>query len=364
MVNRIAIGGILCACALFGAAAQAAVPWHQVAFEPANPQPGQPFQLRLSGSMPDTCGVAYERTELSSSGLRVHLSRPGGLICGDAVTPYEIRIDVTAAVGNFEVSGHYPVHVSLSDQAGSRDIAFGLLNVVEAGRAQLPDAGFWVADASGRYPTGGSGVGFNIERQSDAIALIAYYYDPQGQPRWYFSAGTAGRNEYRGELLQITGGQQLFGLYRPPGDMSAFSRIDVGFTNRSHGEAWVSQALDTGILAEVQVQPVSLVRFGFRTETTAATLAGRWVLVDLGRESGSGTVVNLEAAPQLGPDHVRATDPRTQVTVDCSIVTEQRDQPPVSCALSIESSRAAVLNNNSFNELRSPDGNFRLIRLD
>lgn len=343
----------------------AAAPWHQLSFDPPSPEPGQAFSMTLSGSMPDTCGVRFDGIEFNGSSVHVRLSRPeGAQICGQAITPYRIDIDASTAIGTFNVSGHYPVYVEITDSAGSRDIAFALLSVAERNRGKLPDAGFWVADPAGRHATGGSGVGFNIERQADALALIAYYYDLQGQPRWYFSAGPGSTSSYRGQLLEITGGQQLFGLYRPPGDMQAFANIDVGFDNQGRAEAWLSQPLDGGVLSEVQVQAVSLVRFGFRTQANADGLAGRWVLVDLGRESGSGTIVNLEAAPTLGSNHARAMDPRTAVVVDCGIISEQLDQPTRSCSLSVDGSRAATLDNNSFDELRSPDGNFRLIRLD
>ncbi len=342
----------------------AAAPWHKLSFSPPDPAPGESIALRLQGQMPDTCVAQFTGVSFAEGSLRVRLQRPVGVICGQAITPYTIDVDLTAAIGTIDVAGSYPVHVELSDASGTRDIAFALLTVADRNEQVVPEAGFWVADRAGRFATGGSGVGFNLEHQDGAIALIAYYYDSLGQPRWYFSAGPSDRRSYRGELLEIVGGQQLFGDYRPPGDMIALGNIDVAFDANGRAEAWFSQALDGGVLAEVRVQPVSLVRFGFRTSASTASLAGKWVLVSLGRESGSGTVVNLVAAPSLGASHLRLEDARTEVVVDCGQVIEQIDQPPASCSLFVANARAATLDNNGFKELRNTEGNFRLLRLE
>jgi hypothetical protein len=366
MINRTLIGGILLLGLIHAGSAVAAAPWHQLSFNPPDPAPGEPFSLRLEGQMPDTCGVQFSGLSFEGGVLRVRLQRPTGtgVFCGAAVTPYTIDVDVTAAVGTIAVASSFPVHVELTDGSGTRDIAFALLTVADRDKQVEPEAGFWVADRAGRFATGGSGVGFNLEHQNGAIALIAYYYDSLGQPRWYFSAGPSERRSYRGELLEIVGGQQLFGDYRPPGDMVAFGNIDVAFQDNGRAEAWFSEAVDGGVLAEVRVQAVSLVRFGFRSSASTESLAGKWILVDLGRESGSGTVVNLVPAATLGTDHLRLEDTRTEVVVDCGPTVEQLDQPPASCSLFIADTRAATLDNNGFKELRNSEGNFRLLRLD
>lgn len=364
MINRALIGGIF----LFGLGhaglVEAAAPWHKLSFIPSDPAPGEAFSLRVDGQMPDTCGAQFAGLEHDGNSLRVRLQRPTGVFCGQAITPYSIEVDVTAAIGTIAVASNIPVYLELQDEAGSRDIAFSLLVVADRSKRVEPEPGFWVADRDGRFATGGSGVGFNLERQSDALALIAYYYDSLGQPRWYFSAGPSERRAYSGELLEIVGGQQLFGSYRPPGDMTAFGTIDVAFIESGRAEAWFSQALDGGILAEIRVQPVSLVRFGFRTGTSTASLAGKWVLVDLGRESGSGMIVNLAAASTLGSGHVRLEDRRSEVVLDCGVISEQIDQPPASCSLFLSNARAATMDNNGFRELRNSEGDFRLLRLD
>jgi hypothetical protein len=364
MINRALFGGIFLLGLGAAGIAEAAAPWHKLSFVPPDPAPGEAFALRLEGQMPDTCGVQFTGLDYDGSKLHVRLQRPTGVFCGSAITPYSIEIDASAAIGTIPVESNIPVHVALQDEAGTRDIAFGLLSVSDRSRRVEPEPGFWVADRDGRFATGGSGVGFNLERQGDAIALIAYYYDSLGQPRWYFSAGTSERRSYGGELLEIVGGQQLFGSYRPPGDMIAFGTIDVAFADSGRAEAWFSQAVDGGVLSEIRVQPVSLVRFGFRTSASTASLAGQWVLVDLTGEGGSGTIVDLKPAAALDNGQLRLQDLRNQVVLDCGVIIGQIDQPPASCSLFIADARAATLDNNGFNELRNSEGSFRLLRLD
>ena len=80
-------------------------------------------------------------------------------------------------------------------------------------------------------------------------------------------------------------------------------------------------------------------------------------------DQGSGTVVNLEANSGDNPFRLRLQDRERDLILDCVVQTEKLDQPPALCVLAGVGLQF-TLDNNGINELRSSDGQTRLIRID
>ena len=100
------------AALLAGPASAQSLPYAQVETSPANPVPGDPVVLRLSGEWPDGCIPDESRTSLSQAGtaLRVHFNYAGfDGTCTAAVTPWSLDVPV----GPLE-EGKYTVDVTLA----------------------------------------------------------------------------------------------------------------------------------------------------------------------------------------------------------------------------------------------------------
>jgi len=361
MLTRTQISALLLLLAGLAHSALASAPWHLVSTEPATPAPGQPFLIQIDGTWPNGCPFSVSPVSRDGQQLRVRLQQEG-TVCTDALRPYRVSIDPAPYLPAGLDAGDYQVFVETEDQDRLRPIAFGSFSVQPQTKIISPEPGFWVADGSGAYPDSGSGVGFNLERQADALALIAYFYDDKGDPRWYFSAGDTQRSSYAGDLLEIRGGQNVFHPYQPPSDMQSFGRIDLSFIDRSHAVAWFSQPVDASILSELRIMPISLVRFGFKAGTSIEALSGRWMLLNLSRDGGDGSLIDLQPNANAQALEISLRDVRNDVSLDCGIVVDNLDQPPGLCVLTSADGRVPM-ENNGINELRSADGDTRLIRI-
>lgn len=333
---------------------------HLVSTEPLAPTPDQAFLIEIQGTWPNGCPFSVSPVTRVGQALRVQLTQQGG-VCTEALRPYRISIDPAPSLPRGLEAGAYQLYVAADAGSGVRTVAFSAFSVQPAAKVVRPEPGFWVADPSGAYADSGSGVGFNLERQDDAIALIAYFYDSAGDPRWYFSAGDTLRTNYSGDLLEIRGGQAVFQPYQAPRDMRSFGRIDLSFSDLGHAVAWFSQPEDASVLAGLRIMPISLVRFGFKAGTSIAALSGPWMLVNLGKDGG-GSLIDLQPDAAAQPLEISLSDERNDVRLSCGMVVENIDQPPALCVLS-SSAGSVSLENNGINELRSADGNTRLMRI-
>ncbi len=92
-----------------------------------------------------------------------------------------------------------------------------------------PEVGWWWnPDESGR--------GFFIESQGGIVFLAGYFYESDGRATWLVSGGSnSDPYSYQGRLLRVTGGQTLFGDYRPPDAPTDAGPISLRFTDDQHG---------------------------------------------------------------------------------------------------------------------------------
>jgi len=86
-----------------------------------------------------------------------------------------------------------------------------------------PHTGWWWNPAE-------SGRGFSIEVQGNNAFIVAFMYDDNGNPVWYFAAGPmASPTRFEGDWLQFSGGQTMTGPYHPPATPQKAGRVTVDF---------------------------------------------------------------------------------------------------------------------------------------
>jgi hypothetical protein len=110
-------------------------------------------------------------------------------------------------------------------------LLLALLFVTQAalGQSVPPESGWWWNPAE-------DGRGFFIEVQGGTLFMAAYFYAEDGRATWVVSAGPmTGDTSYTGRLLEVRGGQTLFGAYRAPTSQSDVGQVRIDFASAGHG---------------------------------------------------------------------------------------------------------------------------------
>lgn len=332
--------------------------YHRVSTVPEAPQPGQNFLVRIQGTWPNAC--AFELLPLSVNGQDIQVTvRQTDAICADVLREYTLTVDPSTVAGSgFPAAGSYRVRFNLRlPDGGLRLLGFRSVPVQpNNARAIELETGFWNTDAAGPFQTSGMGVGFNMERQGNALFFITNMYEDGGRATWYLSAGNLVGNHFRSDLLQTFGGQPLFGSYRGPQGYRWAGQIEVEFEGPAEATLWYSKPAGEGILDGLSLQPISVRRFNFALGNTAQALTGRWVFTP----SGSGSdlapqFLNLVVdGAQSSSSSVLLRDSGSNATLRCALDTQRVDGPPKSCEYSRNGVVVARFSNNSLTQL---DGN-------
>ena len=92
-----------------------------------------------------------------------------------------------------------------------------------------PQTGWWWNPAE-------SGRGFFVESHDGVTFIGAYFYDEDGHPKWLVAGGAnADSYNYTGNLLDLSGGQTLYGAYVAPGSPNVVGQVSVHFVDDTHG---------------------------------------------------------------------------------------------------------------------------------
>jgi len=92
-----------------------------------------------------------------------------------------------------------------------------------------PQTGWWWNPAE-------SGRGFFVESHDGATFIGAYFYDGDGHAKWLVAGGAnADPYNYAGDLLDLSGGQTLYGAYVAPGAPNVAGQMSVHFADDTHG---------------------------------------------------------------------------------------------------------------------------------
>ncbi len=262
---------------------------------PATVVEGDKFSLLLTGTSPDGCGLARDSIKILADEITVVFIRGGGAlgICTEGLTPFSFPISIFNA-GEVAKAGTYKVRIELApiqhnSQTANKLLAFALVPVTPLGkRAVLPETGQWSFEEGGTYASSGSGVGFNIERQDQVMVNVSSLYGSDGSPEWYINSGKLVANTLSSELFSISGGQSLFGAYKPVKEVQYNGNVQLEFNSPAHGTAWFTQPIDEGLLSGLKLMPISITRFNFGFGPGALALSTRWALVSEGNSSIEG----------------------------------------------------------------------------
>jgi hypothetical protein len=114
---------------------------------------------------------------------------------------------------------------------GCRSLLVALLFATQAalGQGVPPESGWWWNPAE-------DGRGFFIEVQGGVLFMAAYFYAEDGRATWVVSAGPmTGDTSYTGRLIEVRGGQALFGGYRAPTSQADVGELRIEFASAGHG---------------------------------------------------------------------------------------------------------------------------------
>ncbi len=345
---------LLTACLLsLSATAQALV--HRIETVPANPLPGENFQIRVSGQWPNTCPLQLMPVVVNGAQIDVAV-KPRELVCGDAVTPYSITFDPGLAAGaGFPAAGDYRIRYLVKDATNNEKLlAFRLIDVDVANRrAAEPEAGFWTLDSAGEFQPGGSGIGFMVERQGNTLAVTTNTYLLNGQPTWYLSAGEVSGSVFRADLLRSIGGQPLWGTYRGPQSALPVGSLDIEFDSDSQATFWFTQSSGDGLLDAIDVMPISARRMNFALAPDGQALAGTWSYSPTSTASRvSTTLIQFVYRPDRSSTTLAVlADPQKGFELQCVLDAARRDSAPKSCQLLAGGIEAARFDNNSLSRL-------------
>ena len=341
--------------------AMAQISSHRIETIPAQPAPGSAFQIRVSGSWPNTC--APEVMPVVVDGINIDVSvRQRDQICGDAITPYSVTVDpASAAPTGFPRASVYRVRFSIKDAINQpKLLAFRTVDLTAADANDIqPESGFWTPDALGEFATSGSGIGFMVERQGGTLAMTTNAYTLNGQAAWYLSAGSLVRSSFRGDLLRSIGGQPLWGTYRGAQSVEPAGSVDIEFLTNSTATIWYARPSGEGIFDELELMPISVQRMNFALAADGRALAGVWAFSAVAANS------NIDAKTirfTFREDRILATEAilvsEAGYELRCQIDPERAEVAPAVCRLLYGGEDQARFDNNGLNRLSglSDDG--------
>ncbi len=333
---------------------------HTISTVPAQPRAGEAFQIKVTGSWPNTCPLQALPVVVDGANIDVAV-RQGDVICGDAITPYVMIFDATSVGGpGFPAAIDYRVRFSVRDAAGNPTLlGFHVVDVLSSGaRAIQPESGFWSPDTAGEFLTSGSGIGFMIESQNSTVAVTTNAYQMNGQPAWYLTTGVLTGSVLHGDLLRSLGGQPLWGTYRGPQSVTPAGSVSIEFLSNAQAVAWYSRPSGEGLIDPLELMPISIRRMNFALASEGRALAGTWAVtpvsalssldISLLRLSYSAERSNATEAVLL--DTVKGFELR------CALDTARPDGPPRSCILSSGGAEIGRFDNNALTRLGGKRG--------
>lgn len=306
-----------------------------MSFIPQNPPASSSFVAHISGVWPNGCIPGIE--DILISGKQITLvARSQGEFCTQALTPYQLDFEIEADTQNsFPEQGHYSVTYDVNqDHQSTSTFSFELLQIGESSIA-TPESGWWWAEPGGEFDTSGPGSGFTIEAQNDIVVLTANTYSEHGDSQWVLSASRMIKGNFQGSLLDLSGGQSLFGSYKAPTEAENVGKVMMTFSSPGRGTLWFIAADMEGVTGAIKVQPVSIVREIFSYDAGADILLGNWTFVLPESELLSKRVYDLDLAQaeQDEQGNVLYRNSEDTVVMSCKLDLQLPQSPPESCQI-------------------------------
>ncbi len=158
--------------------------------------------------------------------------------------------------------------------APARLMAFELFSFGDLPQPE-PEGGFWWSEAGGEFDHASPGLGAQLERQGDMLALTFSGYADDGRPEWLFGASPLLSPVTDVALSRLAGGSGPFDGYRGPDQSQAAGRLQIEWHGNARATFWFSRTTADG--KAIGLFPVSMVRFDFGHEPGAGW-QGDWAL--------------------------------------------------------------------------------------
>ncbi len=307
--------------------------------EPTSPAPeielrslGLPLPLpaaavRVRGTALDGCPPRLSATERNGSEI-VLRSVDGGAPCLDQPQPFSLQsAPLIAPPGIYRLRWEQQA----TPLAAAHLAAFQL---VEFGRPQskiVPEAGFWWGELGGEFADVGPGFGVQVELQDDTVALVVSGYDEAGEPQWLFGAGPLTGRVSSVPLMRLHGGRGPHEPFRAPDTAAEAGRVQIEWLGSARAVFWFERPTLDG--RHIELQPVSMVRFGFAAGA-GPQWRGRWLLAAVdpaGDDAIGARPLDFTHFEPTGDGFALATDSGERI--DCRLDPQRGTSPPTQCRL-------------------------------
>ncbi len=292
-----------------------------VTLSPREAAIGSAYRIGIDGTAPAGCVPHIERALLDGADLSIELSAPA-TGCKPRQVPFHLRVDpaTTTSVGASPTEV-FRVRVYSSSLAGTRLVAFALIDTASPTSAPLPESGFWWTqpDADG---TPAPGTGMSLEFQENQIAASLLGFADSGAPTWYFGSTTLSGRVARIPLVQLANGDGWFSaIVTPPGVLPG-PRLEIEFLSPARARAWLVRSDNDG---DVQVRPLTLARTAFSGGPAGTSWVGRWVLIP--EDGGNTRLFDFSGPSSRDAESFRLTDAENDAVLDCRLApgTQQAD---------------------------------------
>ncbi len=288
---------------------------------------GEGLVAEIAGEWSGGCLPSLNTTTIRSDGADITIqARPDGSACKAGPAPFRL-------VAPIEFSSTLPdaLRVRFEAQLDPLDAprlqAFELIPIGDT-RPARPEGGFWWGEAGGEFDHAAPGMGAQLERQGELLALTFSGYDADGEPEWLFGASPLSSAISDIRLNRLSGGSGPYGGFRKPGQAESGGRLQIEWLGPARAVFWFSRPAADG--RTLELRPVSMVRFDFGLGPGRGWV-GDWLL-DRG-ESQPLARLRFESLVEQESGFVLQTGDGT--TLSCQRAAALPESPPVGCELSL-----------------------------
>lgn len=330
----------------------------ELGLEPAQPQPGQPFQILAQGDWPLGCAPTPRAAYVEGRDI-VWTLEPAPASCAGPKQTQRLRSDVRDALRLAEPGIHRLRVVSPATPGQpARTLAFSLIDSETGARPPRPESGFWWPQANGEFATGGGGIGALLEIQGDMLAINLSGYALDGQPTWWMGAAPLAGRHSRLALTQMREGHGPFDRYAAPKQIDAAGELLVEWQSAARAVFWFVRPREDG--TGIDLKPMSMVRFAFASQAGEGW-RGRWVLLGA---ANSGTAALIEFDRVERSETVVLLYGSSGDVLSCLLDAGHRDAPPLACQLALaDGSPALDFDDLALNRLRGSDASGAPVQL-
>ncbi len=293
---------------------------------------GLPAQVEIVGEWRSGCPPLISEVIAGERELTV-IAAPSSSRCAGEPGPFQLIADLPLDSKSDAANGVWRLRYELQDDplTPPRLMAFAL--AAQGGHSVAdPESGFWWGEAGGEFDHAGPGIGAQLERQRDVLALTFSGYSDGGTPEWTFGAATLDGPTSDISLNRLQGGRGPFGGYAGPQEATAAGRVQIEWLGAARAVFWFSRASADG--RGIELQPISMVRFDFGQQPGAGWI-GRWLFEE--PTAKSALVIEFTAIETLADRFTLLA--ASGETLSCQLDARRPQSPPSGCELQFADDR-------------------------